>query len=226
MLKAVLFDLDGTLYDRDLAVGALVAEQFEAFARELSGVPRERFVHAVLGMDDHGHGEKDAGYARVLRELELPAGLATPLIEHFWANLDKHCALPEDTVVTLQTLQANGKRLGMITNGSVDRQRQKIEALDLARWFDTILISEAEGVRKPDAEIFRRALERCGVHAPEAAFVGDHPEADIAGARDAGLTPIWKSVPYWQAPHDVARVARLVDVLPICLSPDPAGGAE
>jgi putative hydrolase of the HAD superfamily len=83
--------------------------------------------------------------------------------------------------------------------------------------FDVVLISEAEGVRKPSAEIFRRALQRCEVEAGESVFVGDHPETDIEGARHAGLLPIWKHVSYrLLVTENVLTVHRLVDILPIC----------
>ena len=90
-----------------------------------------------------------------------------------------------------------GLKLGVITNGGSVRQRRKLAALKIADAFDAILVSEEEGVRKPDAEIFRRALARCGAAAHEALFVGDHPVADIEGAYSAGLVAVWKYVPYW-----------------------------
>ena len=152
--EAVLFDLDGTLYDRDRLVAALVGDQYDAFSDELVGVTRERYVAAVLAMDAHGHGEKSAGYPRVVGDLGLEPPLADRLLEHFWAHYDDYCELSEDTRLTLQTLRSRGIKLGVVTNGGAERQRRKIAALGLEPWFDAVLISEAEGVRKPDAEIF------------------------------------------------------------------------
>ena len=216
MLEAVLFDLDGTLYDRDRLVAALVDDQYDAFARELDGVPRSRFVGAVLEMDEHGYGEKATGYARVARDLGLPSPLAARLLEHFWARYDDFCELGQDTRLALHGLRAAGLKLGIVTNGSVARQQRKIDALGVAEWFDAILISAAEGLRKPDPAIFRRAAARCGVEPRRAAFVGDHPQVDVDGARNAGLVAIWKAVPYWPAPPDVPVAERLTDVVSIC----------
>ncbi len=79
-------------------------------------------------------------------------------------------------------------------------------------------MSGEEGVRKPDPEIFRRALVRLGVAAHEALFVGDHPVADIEGAHGAGLLPVWMFVPYWRpvvpgvrAIHGLAELKAIVD---------------
>jgi putative hydrolase of the HAD superfamily len=217
MLRAVLFDLDGTLYDRDRVAAALFEDQYHAFAAELRGVSRERFLRDVHEMDDHGYGAKETGYLNLVRRWRLDDALAGRLVAHFWGSYDGHCRPSDDTRGTLDALRARQLKLGVVTNGGGERQRRKIEALGLTGAFDAILVSEEEGVRKPDAEIFRRALACCGVAAHEAAFVGDHPIADVEGAHRAGLIAVWKHVPYWQPVVPDARVIRdLADVLAIC----------
>lgn len=55
-----------------------------------------------------------------------------------------------------------------------------------------MLISEWEGLRKPDPAIFMRALTRLGVSAENALFVGDHPDNDIRASRNVGMKAVWK----------------------------------
>jgi len=55
----------------------------------------------------------------------------------------------------------------------------------------------------------------CGVLPDESIFVGDHPETNIAGARAAGMRPVWKRMPYWDVPNDVPRVDYLSEILTI-----------
>jgi putative hydrolase of the HAD superfamily len=214
VIKAVLFDLDGTLYDRDRLASTLFDDQYTVFAGELRGVSRERFLRDVHAMDNHGHGLKETGYPAVVRGWGLDAALAGRLFEHFWDNFDDHCRLDADTRDTLAELRKRGMKLGVVTNGPGVMQRRKLAVLGLDRTFDAVLVSDEEGVRKPDAEIFRRALARCGAAAHEALFVGDHPVADIEGAHGAGLHAVWKFVPYWPAVVDgVPRIGALSELL-------------
>jgi putative hydrolase of the HAD superfamily len=213
-IKAVLFDLDGTLYDRDRLAADLFAEQYASFAQELACISRERFLRDVLAMDAHGHGSKETGYPQLAKSWGADSALAARLYAHFRETYDRHCHLSDDTRATLDALRARGLELGVITNGGSEMQRRKLVGLGLDRSFDVVLVSEEEGVRKPDAEIFRRALARLEVDAREAIFVGDHPVADVEGAHRAGLLAVWKFVPYWPPVVPTAPTIRaLAEVL-------------
>jgi putative hydrolase of the HAD superfamily len=218
MIQAVLFDLDGTLYDRDLLVQTLIEEQFDVFRNELGNVDRRSYIQRILHLDNHGLGDKLELYKTVGTEWKLGRDLTDRLHADFWSRYIRHCKVSEDTCTTLEQLRRHQKRLGVITNGTTKWQRQKLDSLGITPLFDTVLISETEGLRKPDRAIFERALERLSVSADEAIFVGDNPEADVAGARAAGLVPVWKYVPYWEMNlKDVLTVHKLVEILPYCL---------
>ena len=151
---------------------------------------------------------------RLVQSWGLDAGLADRLVAHFWESYDGHCRLSDDVRRTLDELRRQRLKLAVVTNGASMRQRRKIAALGLADAFDAILVSEEEGVRKPEAELFRRALARCGVAAHEALFVGDHPVADVEGAYRAGLKAAWKFVPYWPpVVADAPVIRELSEVL-------------
>ncbi|MCC0566490.1 HAD family hydrolase [Brevibacillus borstelensis] len=65
-------------------------------------------------------------------------------------------------------------------------------ALHIEHFFDKALISEWEGLQKPDPAIFLRALAKLGVPAEDALFVGDHPENDVRASRAVGMKAVWK----------------------------------
>jgi putative hydrolase of the HAD superfamily len=222
MLRAVLFDLDDTLYDRSALVLRIAREQTVAFSEPLARIDPTVFVQRLVELDAHGYGSKPAAYARIVSELGLPPALAEPLERHFWETYDSLCEPAQEAQAVLGALRAQGLRLGVVTNGRSARQTLKLERLGIAPLFDAVLISQSEGVRKPERAIFERAVARCGVAAHEALFVGDHPENDVAGARAAGLTAVWKRVPHWEMtlPH-VRAVDTLSEVVPLCLEPAP-----
>jgi putative hydrolase of the HAD superfamily len=66
-----------------------------------------------------------------------------------------------------------------------------IKALGIEKYFETILISEWEGIKKPDPQIFKRALDQMKVSANESLFVGDHPENDVKASQNIGMKGIW-----------------------------------
>jgi putative hydrolase of the HAD superfamily len=214
MIRAVLFDLDGTLYDRDAVVAAVTHEQVETFRRRFGGVDRDALVARLLALDEHGYARRADVYRTLVAGMEVDAALAADLEAHFWDCYCRHCEFPQDAADTLRQLRASGRKLALVTNGPVAWQSRKLRTLGLDGYFDEVLISEAEGVAKPDPRIFARALERLGVVAGDAVFIGDHPDIDVAGAQDAGLAAVWKRVPYWELRRaDVQVIDRISEVL-------------
>lgn len=94
-------------------------------------------------------------------------------------------------IETLQRLKDMDSRLGMLTNGSSEGQRAKIERFSLAPFFDHIQIEGEFGIGKPDARVFQRALEALSVEPTDAWMVGDNLDADIRGAQQVGIHAVW-----------------------------------
>ncbi|NKB99410.1 MAG: HAD-IA family hydrolase [Pseudomonadales bacterium] len=209
-----LFDLDGTLYSRDELVWNLLSAQYDTFSVELGHVDKSLYIDKVVLLDAHGYENKEEVYSAVGKEFQLSNELERRLIEHFWACYDDYCHVPEDTLTTLATLKTRGKRMGVVTNGLTLRQNKKIDALGVRDYFSAIIISEQEGIKKPHPEIFARAAARIDCAPEECVFVGDHPVADIDGARAVGMAAVWKRVSYWDMLRDdVEVVDRLSDIL-------------
>jgi putative hydrolase of the HAD superfamily len=202
VIRAVLLDLDGTLFDRDSAVRILGETQYLAFERDLTGVSPGPFVSRLLELDGHGFGDKEMVYRCLALEFNFSAALAARLVDDFWGRYHRFCRPFPDAVNTLQALRARGKIIGLITNGRRVIQDGTIDALGIRPLLDAILISEVEGIRKPDRAMFERAAARLGVAPSECCHVGDHPDVDVAGATAAGMKAIWKRVPYWDQPSE------------------------
>jgi putative hydrolase of the HAD superfamily len=103
-----------------------------------------------------------------------------------------HFAKPFDGMrAVLEELRARGLALGIVTNGETEFQSRQVEALELDKLVDAILISEREGLRKPDAALFLRAATACRAEPSRCLFVGDNPMADVLGAHAVGMRTAW-----------------------------------
>jgi putative hydrolase of the HAD superfamily len=109
-----------------------------------------------------------------------------------YAVTQAYWQLESDTLPTLDKLSSMGFKLGLITNAAnPEDANHLIDKHGLRVYFKTILISACERIRKPDARIFHRALERIDSTAAQSAMVGDTLTADIAGAQRVGMKGIW-----------------------------------
>jgi putative hydrolase of the HAD superfamily len=215
VIEAVLFDLDGTLFDRDATVAGILAWQVGAFAAAIGPDRSAEFVQRVTALDEHGHGDKREVYGVVAAEFGLDASVRDQLVESFWVEYPRHCQPGPGVAATLLALRRRGKRLGIITNGAASVQNAAIDALGIRNTMAAILISETEGLRKPDPQLFQRAAERIGAPLDRCCFVGDHPTIDVGGARAAGLQAFWKRTSYWSPSAPVPTIEAIPDLLEI-----------
>jgi HAD superfamily hydrolase (TIGR01509 family) len=128
--------------------------------------------------------------AQVLSEKNLPGG-ETELLDAVFA-LHETGVIPPGYVEIIRRL-SHTHRLGVVSNiwcGS----RSILEEFDRAGvrgMFEVAVFSSEYGVNKPSPLLYGRALERLGVGASKAVFVGDNLRRDVAGARAAGLAAVW-----------------------------------
>jgi putative hydrolase of the HAD superfamily len=107
----------------------------------------------------------------------------------YFATADPWVVYP-DVPVSLEGWRRQGIELGIISNFD-SRLYRVLEVLNIAHYFQSITISSEIGVAKPDPHIFTVALQKHHCQAADAWHVGDSQGDDVAGARAAGLRPIW-----------------------------------
>lgn len=197
MLKAVMFDLDGTLLNRDASVRKFIGNQYERLNKCLGHIPKEQYISRFIELDCRGYVWKDKVYQQMVDNFNINQTTWHILLDDYVEKFHNHCIPFPNLLNMLEDLKSSSLRLGMITNGKGQFQMDNIRALGIESYFDTILVSEWEGVKKPQPEIFHRALQQLNVSAHESVYVGDHPENDVKGAMNIGMRGIWKKDMQW-----------------------------
>lgn len=122
----------------------------------------------------------------------LPDEIIQTALADMYSVTEDYWQLELDARNTLVTLKDQGYRLGLITNAaSASDANTLIDKFNLRNYFEVILISAEEKIRKPDTRIYSRALKQMEVSPDQAVMVGDTLTADILGAQNAGMYGIW-----------------------------------
>ena len=206
----VLVDLDNTLVDRDGAFRTWA----QHFISEIGADAAD--LAWLLAADDDGYAPR-ADLAVALRERwGLDTGVPDLVRRLLFDHVQFVQAYP-GVPAALRALTTSGVTVVVVTNGTTAQQSQKLERTGLAALIADAVISEAVGSRKPDPLIFRTALEAAGRHGGRgpAWMIGDHPMADIAGAKNCGLLTGWVSHHRAWTTGEPATIAgpRTVDLL-------------
>ncbi|MGM0827501.1 MAG: HAD family hydrolase [Bacillota bacterium] len=196
MIQAAIFDLDGTLLNRDASVNEFITSQYERLDKWLRHIPKESYITRFIEFDQRGYVWKDEVYKQLIEEFTIPEITWEELLEDYISEFKHNCVPFPHLHKMLNELRDKNIKLGMITNGFGQFQMDNILALEIKAYFDEILVSEWEGLKKPDPEIFKRALVRLNLEPHECIFIGDHPEYDVYGAQKVGMKGIWKKDPH------------------------------
>jgi len=191
MIRALLFDLDETLLDRTTSIQAFLAQQYARFTTELAHIPFAHYCERFLILDNFGYIAKEVVYSQLVDDFDLDLN-PVQLLDDYYINSGQLCIFFAGALELLAQTRANGYKLAIVTNGLLRTQQPRIMHSALQPLIDQGLISEAEGVRKPEAEIFLRAAQRLGVEPQECVMIGDNPHADVWGAMQVGMKTIWR----------------------------------
>ena len=207
-IRGIIFDLGHTLMYLDstwpevLERGATDLAAFlagqgldldgEAFARSLLDHRREGFTRARDTMREATAGDSMRWtFARFGRPRPDPA-LVRGAINAFFAYEDTRWLAYPEALPVLRELAGRGLRLGMFSNATDDPFiQQLVDRFGFRPWLDPALTSAGLGIRKPDPAAFAPILAAWDLPPGSVVMVGDTLDADILGARQAGMRGVW-----------------------------------
>ena len=221
MIKAIIFDLDHTLFDRYKTFEQIVDNHFHETMFKPDTAPEvakkewefadKNFIHFSLGKVFEHLKEKGILKDEVTKE---------NIYRDYIAPLFMKVAVPFDfTIPTLKELRRSYK-IGLITNGKHKIQAKKIELIGIEDLFDEIMISDDYGTEKPDVKLYEIMSKKLNISPSEMLYVGDNPLNDIDASRKAGYIPVWvKTTGTWIYPDiekpefQIETVAELPELL-------------
>lgn len=206
-IKAVFFDLDGTLRHSVPAGGDVFTDYIRTLGLRINDEDRIRAMRwehlywassADLRDDLVAHSaDTENFWIEYSRRRLIALGISPAIAREYAARVSAHMGseykpesiVPDEVRNALAQLKQNGYRMAVLSN----RDRPFLETLEthaIHEFFEFSLAGGEVNSYKPEPGLFEHALQRAGLSAQEAVYVGDNYFADVVGARHAGLTPI------------------------------------
>lgn len=177
MIKAVVFDLDDTLYPEL----AYVESGFEQVAKLIED--RYKIKNVQEATMQLFYENKNNVYGRLLQKLGISdQSIIKEMIIAYRDNEPKFLPFYDDILAVLEQLTKKGIKLGIITDGRVEGQKNKIKALNVDKYIKNIIITDSLGgeeFRKPHPLAFEKMKNMLGVEYEEIVYVGDNRKKDF-----------------------------------------------
>jgi putative hydrolase of the HAD superfamily len=226
--KHLFFDLDHTLWDFDKNAEETLHELYGVYKLKELGVNSvDEFISVYT---EHNHRLWRDYHNGIISKEQLRASRFKITFEHFSVEESKiphqfeidyvnicptKTNLFEGTHEVLSELKKK-YQLHIITNGFLESQTMKMERTNINQYFDQIFVSEVIGLYKPDIALFNHALTVVNSTASEAIMIGDSLEADILGARSAGIDQVFFNPLKTEHDHSVSyEISHLTELIGI-----------
>lgn len=225
-IKAVSFDLDHTLYDRNATWDALLPVFRRIYSSDIpDGATDEALLSALKAADYKGTYEETSWpgmYAELTAQHIISPKRGFPCFNSFIYEHFPSAIVPyPDTYSTLAWCRRKGLHPSVITNGHPKLQERKLAAMDLGPYLDECIICDLDSGAgcKPEPDAFRELASRLALDPAEILYVGDNPRNDIMGAKRAGMKTAWLNVMdnwrdgYERADFEINSLRELPDII-------------
>lgn len=219
MIKAVIFDFDGTLSNRLQNAYGVFNNYARKYFKDLSDIEFEMVLQDFLLYECNGTIPVRLRLAPLMEKYGeyLPDDFVTQFNDHYYDYMYEYTVLKDDTIEVLETLKGRYK-LAILTNGNSKTQHDKIDAVGIAHYFDEVIVTGDYDFDKPDPQIFEMTARKLGAEPEECLMVGDVFCTDIIGAIRANMKTAWlvgdeeKPSKYYRG-YRIKRLKEVLDIL-------------
>jgi HAD superfamily hydrolase (TIGR01549 family) len=221
-VQAILWDVGGTLVDNRVTMAESIRARLAVAGvgvGQLSDDDLESTFEEFFALEDRWRtlADEERDVKAYFRGLLAPLGLTSEQFEVAYARVPPYYDLhkPVDGIrELLADLRGRGLRQTVVSNWPPSLV-PFLEHHRLAEYFEAVVFSAQDGVKKPDSRIFLRALATLGISASEALFIGDHRHLDILPARALGMRAIHFDP---RNVHEVAEARTVAELRPLILA--------
>ena len=198
-LKAIFFDIDDTLFStsafarraRANSIKAMIRVGLKMDAKELTR-ELEEIVTEFSSNYEHHFDKLLLRIPRTRYRGVNPAVIIAAGIAAYHDTKFRQLKIYDDVKAALKKLSKTELTLGVITVGLDVKQAEKLLRLDVLKYIDpqAIFISDQLGISKPNVKLYKWALQKTGVPAAEAMYIGDNPINDIDPPNKIGMITV------------------------------------
>ena len=211
-IRAILWDVDGTLLDFSAAEKAAIQKLFGEFGL---GECMDGMVARYSAINDAYWKRLERGeitkaevlvgrYRDFFSELGIDPALAEPFNVRYQVALGDTVAYRDDSLEIVKALHGRVKQY-VVSNGTVVAQTRKLERSGLGRWMDGIFLSEQLGAEKPSPRFFEQVFAALpDIPKEDMLIVGDSLTSDMQGGLNAGVPTCWYNPQSLPRPADMA----------------------
>ena len=192
MIKAIIFDFDGTMTNRTANAYGVFDYYLKPFFKDFSEIEYEAMLQDMMLYDCNGTIPVRLRATPFINKYHdyLPDDFVEKFAEYYYTHMFEYTELKPETINVLEKLKSNYK-IALLSNGNSKSQHDKIDQVGINKYFDEVMVSGDYDVHKPDPKIFEMMADKLNVKCEECLMVGDVFSSDILGASKAGMIPVW-----------------------------------
>lgn len=201
MIKAVIFDIDNTMYDFDgtdriarAALSDYCTSAFQIGREEFSEIftRARRLVEQRTGRDCAANHNRLIRFQCILELLHIDRpSYALEMYHVYWDTLIAAMKEEPGLMTLISALHHKKISMGIGSDMTAYIQYKKLERLHVLDKMNGIVTSEEAGAEKPAPRFFRLCVEKMGCKPEECVFIGDNLRKDVEGASNCGLHGVW-----------------------------------